>query len=181
MESVFGEEDLVTLDAGALAAVPHPRTRAFLGEVGLPNQYGRWLELDESLEEGEVTLVGPEGATRLAAKYPGIPQATASWMTVGSIGYDNVAVDVLDGAVYCIPESGAMPCLLNTGLDELACFLVALEQERPNYDFEAAGDSYDPDAEERLKAVMEGIDPAALASPDSAWHRVLTDVERKLQ
>ncbi|MFF7454620.1 SUKH-4 family immunity protein [Kitasatospora sp. NPDC008115] len=180
MESVFDAGELVTLDEAALAVIPHGPTRAFLRDVGLPDEYCRWLELDEALAEGVVTLVGEAGASELAAKYPRLTVDTSTWMTVGGIGYDNVALDVVDGTVYCIPESGA-PCILNSGIDVFAHFLHALEVERPNYDFESDADGFTPRAEDRLRTFMEAADPVALAHPDSAWHIVLECVERKLQ
>ncbi|WP_329493518.1 SUKH-4 family immunity protein [Kitasatospora herbaricolor] len=182
MEEVFDAEDLVTLDDEALAGIAHEPTRAFLHQVGLPNRFRTWLELDEPLSEGTVTIVGDK-ATALAAKYPGLTLDTSTWMTVGGIGYDNVALDVTDGRVYCIPESGALPCLLNSSIQDFAYFLHALEVERPNYDFEAESEDgyFDPDAEDRLLAVMTANDPAALACSDSTWHQVLEHVKHKLQ
>ncbi|MFE7527921.1 SUKH-4 family immunity protein [Kitasatospora sp. NPDC057542] len=181
MESVFEAEELITLDEDALMAIPHEPTRAFLRDIGLPGQFDTWLQLDGPLaDEGVVTIVDAAGAAELAAKYPGFGVDTSRWMSIGAIGLDSFALDVENGTMYCVPESGAQPCVLNSGIEAFAYFLYALEVERPNYDLEVAEGPIVGNAEDRLQALMEEVDPVALASPDSTWYLVLENVKHLL-
>ncbi|MET8625306.1 SUKH-4 family immunity protein [Kitasatospora sp. NPDC004669] len=173
---------MITLDEDALAVIPHEPTKAFLRDIGLPGQFDTWLQLDGPLaDEGAVTIVGTAGAAELAAKYPGLGTDTSTWMSIGAIGLDSFALDIEDGTMYCVPESGAQPCVLNSSIGAFAYFLYALEVERPNYDLEAAeGNPIIGNAEDRLRALMEEVDPVALASPDSTWYLVLENVQHLL-
>jgi hypothetical protein len=180
MESVFPADELVTLDDRALAAVAHEPSRTFLREVGLPDQVG-WFEADQRLLDGDLRI-GGEAWQAVAEKYPNSPFDMSSWLTLGGIGLDDVILDTVDGVVYCIPEDGA-PHLLNTSIDALAYFLHALEEERPEYDAEAAtDDGVDPEgAERRLLRTMHRADAVALENPASAWFSVLRHVRTLLQ
>ncbi|GAA2783357.1 hypothetical protein GCM10010441_05360 [Kitasatospora paracochleata] len=182
MESVFDADRLVVLDAERLTAVPHGTTRAYLRDIGLPDQLGSWFRLARGWDEGDVTI-GGENFRRLSEWYPGRPYDMAHWLNIGGIGDDDIAVDVASGTVYALPENGPTPCVLNTDLQRFASFLHLLEVERLEYDGEAATaaglDEYDPEgAAERLLAFMRGSDPLApLDDPESVWCKVLRRVE----
>ncbi|MFC7643817.1 SUKH-4 family immunity protein [Streptosporangium lutulentum] len=135
MESVFPADELVTLDDRALAAIAHEPTRAFLREIGLPDQVG-WFEADHWLLDGDLRI-GGDAWQAVARRHPNCPFDMSAWLTLGGIALDDVIVDTDTGVVYSIPENGP-PHLLNTGIDTLAYFLHALEEERPEYDAEAA-------------------------------------------
>ncbi|SEM04762.1 SUKH-4 family immunity protein [Streptacidiphilus jiangxiensis] len=179
MAEVFGEADLATVGEVQAAVLTHAPTRGFLTRIGLPDQadtqgwFHRALDLDE--EAGDVT----DGR-----------------MCLGEIPYDSVDVDTATGVVHVTPEDADGSCVLNSSLDVFAYLLCVLEAERPCYSGEAEQTLADPvvrrRAEElldrlhgaphasvgptpqaRLRAAIERVDPAALAHPDSTWHRVL--------
>ncbi|MFD8588035.1 SUKH-4 family immunity protein [Streptomyces sp. NPDC059637] len=180
MESTFGPDNLVTLDGVSPEVVPHEATRVFLTQVGLPDR-GGWFEAGQCLLDGDPGIGGPEWQA-VAETYPDCPFDMSTWLALGGIGMDDVIVDTAAGTVYCIPDDGS-PHLLNSGIDALAHFLRALEEERPEYDPEAAGDEgVDPEgAAERLLHRMRQADPAAVENPQSSWYRVLEGVRNLLQ
>lgn len=177
LESAFEDDALVTLEDDALDLIGHEPTREFLAGVGLPDQPGSWLELSEELCEGELKV----GFPSTAAKHPGLDYDFGQWINVGGIPYDDIALDTSTGAVYSLPSDGGAPYLLNTGIETFAYFLYLLETERPNYDFEAGGETAEPGAQERLRVLMEAADPAAFTNPDSTWTTVLHHVSTNLQ
>ncbi|MFF7681040.1 SUKH-4 family immunity protein [Actinacidiphila glaucinigra] len=180
MESVFGPDELVTPDDTALAGIAHGPTRAFLRDVGLPDQMG-WFQADQLLVDGDLRI-GGEAWQAVSRKYPSCPFDMSAWLSLGGIGMDDVTVDTRTGVVYCIPEDGS-PHVLNSGVDALAFFLHALEEERPDYDPEAATDEgVDPEgAHDRLLALMRRTDAAAMENEDSAWYLVLRYVRNLMQ
>ncbi|MFF3951464.1 SUKH-4 family immunity protein [Streptomyces sp. NPDC001902] len=180
MESVFGPDELVTVDDAALAGVIHEPTRVFLRDVGLPDRIG-WFVADQRLVDGDLRI-GGDAWQAVSAKYPNCPFDMSSWLSLGGIGMDDVVADTRTGAVYCIPEDGG-PHLLNSTVDALAFFLHALEEERPDYDPEAATDEgVDPEgARDRLLARMRRADGAVMEDEDSAWYSVLRYVRNLMQ
>ncbi|MEU0738016.1 SUKH-4 family immunity protein [Streptomyces sp. NPDC006134] len=177
MESVFDE--LVTLNDEPLAVIAHEPTRAFLRDVGLPERE-QWFEADGYLVDGDLR-VGGEAWQAVQERYSDCPFDMSSWLTLGGIGMDTVAVDTVTGVVYCIPEDRYIH-VLNSSVDALGYFLYELEMERPEYDGEAAGDAgFDPEgAEQRLLTLMRRADPVAVESPDSSWYMVLRYVRNAL-
>lgn len=180
MESVFPAHELVTLDDGALAAIAHGPTRTFLRDVGLPDQVG-WFEADQRLLDGDLRI-GGDAWWAVSRRYPSCPFDMSAWLSLGGIAMDDVSVDTATGVVYSIPEDGA-PHLLNTGVDTLAYFLHALEEERPEYDIEASTDEgVDPEgAERRLLRRMRQADAVAMEHPESTWFSVLRHVRNLLR
>lgn len=180
MESVFPAGELVTLDDRALAAIVHEPTRTFLRDVGLPDRFG-WFTADQRLLDGDLRIGGAAWQA-VAGKYPNCAFDMSAWLTLGGIALDDVIVDTVTGVVYCIPEDGG-PHLLNTSIDALAYFLHALEEERPEYDAEAAADEgVDPEgAEKRLLRRMRRADTVAMECPESTWFSVLRYVRNLLQ
>ncbi|SDJ49881.1 SUKH-4 immunity protein [Nonomuraea maritima] len=180
METVFPADELVTLDDHALAAMAHEPTKTFLREIGLPDRYG-WFEADQRLLDGDLRIGGDAWRT-VALKYPSCPFDMSAWLSLGGIALDDVVVDTVTGVVYCVPEDGS-PHLLNTSIDTLAYFLHALEEERPEYDPEAATDEgVDPEgAARRLLSRMRRADTAAVQHPESTWFSVLRHVRNLLQ
>ncbi|MGW4897977.1 SUKH-4 family immunity protein [Kitasatospora sp. NPDC004240] len=178
MELVFDDE-LVTVNAGAAAAIPHEPTRAFLRDIGLPDRFG-WFEADDRLMEDELEI-GGDGWAAVAARYPRSTFDMSTWLSIGGIGMDDVSVDTATGAVYCIPEEGA-PQLLGGSVDAVMYVVQALEAERPNYDPEEADEENGltpGEAEERLRALMRTAG-LPLDDPASIWHGVLGHVENAL-
>ncbi|MEU8383283.1 SUKH-4 family immunity protein [Streptosporangium sp. NPDC048865] len=175
MESVFPAGELVTLDDRTPAVIAHEPTRTFLREVGLPDRSG-WFETDQRLLDGD-PRVGGDAWRAVARRYPSCPFDMSAWLTLGGIAMDDVVVDTITGVVYSVPEDGS-PHLLNTSVDALAYFLHALEEERPEYDAEAATDEgVDPGgAERRLLRRMRRADAAAVEPPGSTWLLVLRHV-----
>ncbi|MGD1218347.1 SUKH-4 family immunity protein [Streptomyces krungchingensis] len=179
MESVYGSGELVTLDESALTPVGHEPTRAFLRDVGLPSWMG-WFQMDRRLEEGDIR-VGGEAWRNVARRYPSCTSDMSSWLALGGIALDDVAVDTVTGVVHCIPENGS-PHRLNSGVDELAFFLLALERERPQYDPESDTVEVDPEgAAERLLRLMRDAEPGVMENPDCCWFSVLGHVRDLLQ
>jgi SUKH-4 immunity protein len=180
MESVFPADELVTLDDRVLAAIAHEPTRTFLREVGLPDQVG-WFQTDQFLLDGDLRI-GGDAWQAVSRRHPSCPFDMSTWLTLGGIALDDVIVDTATGLVYSIPESGP-PHLLNTGVDALAYFLHALEEERPEYDAEASTDEgVDPEgAERRLLCRMRQADAVALEHPESTWFLVLRYVRNLLK
>lgn len=180
MESAFGPDGLVTVDETALAGIVHEPTRDFLRDVGLPDRMG-WFQADQRLVDGD-PRIGGEAWQAVARRYPRSPFDMSAWLSLGGIGMDDVSVDTTTGAVHCVPEDGA-PHLLNSGVDALAFFLRALEEERPDYDAEAATDEgVDPEgAHDRLLALMRRTDAAAMEDEESAWYSVLRYVRNLMQ
>ncbi|WP_345639331.1 SUKH-4 family immunity protein [Rugosimonospora acidiphila] len=180
MESAFHADELVTVKDPALAAIAHEPTRDFLREVGLPDQVG-WFEADQRLLDGDLRIGGTAWQA-VAERYPDCPLDMSAWLTLGGIALDDVIVDTITGAVYCIPEDGPVH-LLNSSIDALAYFLHALEEQRPWYDAEASTDEgVDPDgAERRLLRRMRQADPIAMERPESMWFSVLGHVRDLLR
>lgn len=171
MESVFGADGLVTFPDETLVGIPHPPTRAYLRETGLPERE-QWFFTFQEVAEGDLTVVGP--GRQAEQGYADCPYDMSSWLPLGGIAMDNVSVDTVTGIVYCVPE-GRSVHVLNSSVDALGFFLHALEKERhaydPDMDDESGLDT--TGAEERLRALMHRTDPAALQNPDSSWHMVL--------
>lgn len=179
LASVFPAADLVTVEESALAPVSHARTRELLRDVGLPDSSTGWFRAVEDLP----AEIADKGWPRGRALHPSSDLVFDEWIAIGEIPYDTVVVDAASGAVYCIPGSGAAPCLLNSSLDAFLCFLYHVEAERPEYDAEFAEENgYEDDGgfgegvAERLRAAMLAADPVALRNPEATWHTVLEQV-----
>ncbi|WP_033823678.1 SUKH-4 family immunity protein [Kitasatospora sp. MBT63] len=177
LESVFPPELLVTLDAAVAQGIGHGPTRDFLVRVGLPDKPAAWFEVSEEICDGEFEI----GFEEIADDHPGLSFDLSRWINLGGLSYDDIALDSSTGEVYCLPDDGSAPYLLNRSLDAFAYFLYLLEVERPNYDFEAGDGTFEDGAERRLRARMEAADGTAFAHPGSAWTTVLQYVSTKLQ
>lgn len=172
MEAAFGPDVLVTLDEDAVSGVRHAATRAFLLDVGLPDETNKWFELDEGFSEGDVQLgeIYPE----VEANYRNLPKEGLDWISLGAIPYDDIAVDHNTGIVYCLPDGSSEIYPLNSDIHSFAAFLCALERERPNYDLAVAGGIADPEASaDRLAAEFTRIDATSVDRPGGTWQRVL--------
>ncbi|MFJ4845335.1 MULTISPECIES: SUKH-4 family immunity protein [unclassified Streptomyces] len=172
MEAAFGPDVLVTLDEDTVSGVPHAATRAFLVDVGLPDETDKWFELDEGFSEGDVRLgeIYPE----VGAHYGNLPEGGLDWISLGAIPYDDIAVDHTTGTVWCLPDGSSEIYPLNKDIHSFAAFLCALERERPNYDLAVAGGIADPEAAAaRLAEEFTRLDPTSVDRPEGTWQRVL--------
>lgn len=177
LESVFPPEVLVTLDGAAAQDISHGPTQDFLRHVGLPDKPAAWFEVSEEVCDGELEI----GFEEIAEQHPGLSFDPSHWVNLGGLSYDDIVLDASTGAVYCLPDDGGAPYLLNRSLDAFAYFLYLLEVERPNYDFETGDGTFEEGAENRLRARMEAADDTAFSNPESAWTTVLQYVSTKLQ
>ncbi|MFE0462547.1 SUKH-4 family immunity protein [Kitasatospora sp. NPDC058965] len=134
-------DGLLLLPDHLAARIAHAPTRAFLRDVGLPDRE-RWFESSQELADGRIEI-GGEAWQRVAQQYSHCTFDMSTWLALGGIGLDSVAVDTVTGLVYSMPDGGS-PHLLNSSVRALGTFLYALEMERGAYDPEADGEA-DPD------------------------------------
>lgn len=203
MTDVFGEHRLMTVTEDALAGITHAPTRAFLAEVGLPDQtdsqgwFHRARDLDDEVRE--------KGYPEAAEKYPELAPGFHfdQWVSLGEIPYDALDLDATTGAVYASPAAGGAPYQLNSSLDVFAYLLCVVEAERPFYSATAEQTLADgttrrqvearlehlygtphtqlgPTPEARLRTTLQQTDPIALTTPDSTWHMVLRHITQGL-
>ncbi|MFH8405244.1 SUKH-4 family immunity protein [Streptomyces sp. NPDC018019] len=174
LEGCFSEHELVTLPEETLECIEHAPSRRFLREVGLPVHANPWFDLiDRSARDLKTVGACYEG---LNERWANLPDNAANWILLGTVPYDDIALDVATGTVLCLPQDEDEVYPLNKDLYSFAHFLYLLEVERPNYDEELNEDLVPERAEEagkRLTEQMRAIDPAALGVRHSRWHEIL--------
>ena len=172
LEAEFGPDELMTFPDVVVADIPHTPSARFLRDVGIPARPNPWFDLVDGT---------PEQARRLGdcyddlrERWTNLPEGAESWLLLGMVPYDDIALDVTTGTVECLPGDESEIYPLNKDLNSFAYFLYLLEKERPNYDFESEQDSLDPEgAAGRLTERMREIDRAALEVGHSRWHDIL--------
>lgn len=146
-----------------------------LRNVGIPARPNPWFDLVDGSPEQARTLGDAYGDLR--ERWTDLPEGAEGWLVLGTVPYDDIALDGVSGAVYCLPGDESEIYPLNKDLPTFARFLCLLEKERPNYDFESELANIDPEsAAARLTEQMREIDPAALAVTHSRWHDILEHV-----
>ncbi|MGW1372923.1 SUKH-4 family immunity protein [Streptomyces sp. NPDC002446] len=171
LEGAFSSEELVTLPEGMLEGIDHEASVDFMRHVGLPVRANPWFDLiDRSWRE--LKKVG-DCYEDMRDRWTNLPDNAANWVLLGMVPYDDIALDVATGVVYCLPSDEDDVYPLNKDLYSFAHFLYLLELERPNYDVEMEQELDPEGAEQRLIAQMREIDPAALDVPHSRWHDIL--------
>ncbi|MFJ6390658.1 SUKH-4 family immunity protein [Streptomyces sp. NPDC091972] len=172
LESEFDPEELTTFSAAAVAGVRHGPSADFLRNVGIPARPNPWFDLVDGSPE-QVRTLG-DAYDDLRERWTDLPEGAEGWLLLGMVPYDDIALDVTSGVVYCLPGDESEIYPLNKDLPSFAHFLYLLEKERPNYDFESELEDIDPEsAAARLTEQMREIDPAALDVSNSRWHDIL--------
>jgi hypothetical protein len=172
LETEFGPEELITLPAAALAHIRHEPSAHFLRRIGLPSRSNPWFDLVDGTPEQARTL--GDCCDDLHDRWTNLPEGAESWLVLGTIPYDDIALDGVTGVVRCLPDDASETYPLNKDLHSFAHFLYLLEKERPNYDFESEQETLDPEgAARRLAERMRDIDPEALELGRSRWHDIL--------
>ncbi|MCL8016837.1 SUKH-4 family immunity protein [Streptomyces sp. AS02] len=172
LESEFSPDELTTFSAAAVAGIRHQPSAHFLRQVGLPSRPNPWFDLVDGSAEQARTL--GDCYDDLRERWTNLPENAESWLLVGVIPYDDIALDGVTGVVHCLPGDESEIYPLNKDLNSFARFLHLLEKERPNYDFESEEETLDPEgAARRLVDQMREIDPEALAVSHSRWHGIL--------
>ncbi|WP_148590436.1 SUKH-4 family immunity protein, partial [Streptomyces sp. WAC01526] len=129
-----------------------------------------WFDLIDG-SENELKKVGACYAD-MGDRWENLPENARDWAIIGMVPYDDIALDIVTGAVQCLPQEGEV-YPLNKDLYSFAHFLYLLEQERPNYDEELEQELDPEGAVQRLTSRMREIDPEALEVPHSRWHDIL--------
>jgi hypothetical protein len=176
LETEFGPDELITFPEAVVANIPHGPSARFLRDVGLPSRPNPWFDLVDGSPEEIRTL----GACYhdLHERWNNLPENAGSWLLLGMVPYDDIALDGVTGVVQCLPGDTSDGCPLNKDLSSFAHFLYLLEKERPNYDFASEQETLDPEgAARRLTERMREIDPQALAVRRSRWHDILEYVQ----
>ncbi|WP_020122639.1 SUKH-4 family immunity protein [Streptomyces canus] len=146
-----------------------------LRDVGIPARPNPWFDFVDGSPEQARTL--GDAYDDLRERWADLPEGAEGWLLLGTVPYDDIALDGVSGVVYCLPGDESEIYPLNKDLPSFSRFLHLLEKERPNYDFESELDHVDPEsAATRLTEQMREIDPAALAVPHSRWHDILEHV-----
>ncbi|MFF1304720.1 SUKH-4 family immunity protein [Streptomyces sp. NPDC058307] len=176
LETEFGPDELVTFPEAVVATVRHGPSARFLRDVGLPSRPNPWFDLVNGTPEEARAL----GACYddLRERWTDLPEGAENWLLLGTVPYDDIALDGVTGVVQLLPGDGSDICPLNKDLSSFAHFLHLLERERPHYDFASEQETLDPaGAARRLGERMREIDPQALAGARSRWHDILEYVE----
>lgn len=172
LETEFSPEELTTFSEAAVANIQNGPSAHFLRTVGIPSRPNPWFDLVDGTPEQVRPLGDCYGDLR--QRWTNLPETAESWILLGMVPYDDIALDGATGIVYCLPgdESDVYP--LNKDIGSFAHFLYLLERERPNYDFESEQETLDPEgAAHRLAEQMREIDSAALEVSNSRWHDIL--------
>ncbi|MER6492403.1 SUKH-4 family immunity protein [Streptomyces sp. BK205] len=144
----------------------------FLRKVGIPARPSPWFDLVDGFPEHARTLGEAYGDLR--ERWTDLPEGAENWLLLGMVPYDDIALDGVTGVVHCLPGEESETYPLNKDLPSFAHFLLLLEEERSNYDFESELENIDPEgAAARLAERMREIDPAALEVSNSRWHDIL--------
>ncbi|GGZ39314.1 SUKH-4 family immunity protein [Streptomyces poonensis] len=172
MESVFPPEKLETWEDGKLPARLHESARTILTGVGLPHDRSSFLQLDGWLFEGNDTPNRFRTCSELDyfTRYKSMPEGWESWLIIGEMFYDVVALDAVHGTVYCLPDGEYRAHPLNQSLDSFVYFTYLLELERPHYDFTVSDEI--PDSEGvavSLRERMIQADPVPFEGVEPAW------------
>ncbi|MEU1479230.1 SUKH-4 family immunity protein [Streptomyces sp. NPDC005760] len=176
LETEFGPDELTTFPEAVVADIRHGPSARFLRHVGLPSRPNPWFDLVDGSPEQTRTL----GACYpdLRERWTNLPAGAESWLVLGTIPYDDIALDGVTGVVQLLPGDTCDSRPLNKDLHSFAHFLHLLEKERPHYDFASEQETLDPEgAARRLTERMREIDPEALAATRSRWHDILEYVE----
>ncbi|WP_437015659.1 SUKH-4 family immunity protein [Streptomyces sp. enrichment culture] len=172
LESEFRPEEIVTFSPAALARVRHEPSSQFLRDVGIPSRPNPWFDLVDGTPE-QARVLG-ECYDDLDDRWTNLPTGAESWLVLGMVPYDDIALDGATGVVYCLPGEDSEVYPLNKDIDSFVHFLYLLEKERPNYDFESDEETLDPEgAARRLSERMREIDSEALEVSGSRWHDIL--------
>ncbi|MET9457093.1 SUKH-4 family immunity protein [Streptomyces canus] len=168
----FDPEELTTFSAAAVACIRHEPSADFLRNVGIPTRPNPWFDLVDGSPE-QVRMLG-DAYDDLRERWTDLPEGAERWLLLGTVPYDDIAMDGVSGTVYCLPGDASETYPLNKDLPSFAHFLRLLGKERANYDFESEVENIDPQsAAARLTEQMREIDPAALDVPNSRWHDIL--------
>lgn len=178
LETEFRPEELTTFTGAAVASIQHGPTSHFLRTVGIPSRPNPWFEFVDGTSQGTEQL--GDSYRDLRDRWTNLPVGAEEWILLGTVPYDDIAVDGTTGVVHCLPGDGPETYRLNKDVVSLVHFLYLLEKERPNYAFESDQSdqsdqgTLDPEgAARRLTERMREIDPAALETSRSRWHDVL--------
>ncbi|MEV7738515.1 SUKH-4 family immunity protein [Streptomyces sp. NPDC088921] len=168
----FDPEERTTFSAAAVASIRHEPSADFLRNVGIPARPNPWFDLVDGSPE-QVRTLG-DAYEDLREQWTDLPEGAEGWLLLGMVPYDDIALDGVSGAVYCLPGDASETYPLNKDLPAFAHFLHLLENERANYDFESEVENIDPQrAAARLTEQMREVDPAALDVTNSRWHDIL--------
>ncbi len=175
LEQVFTPSRIVTLVADRTDRISDPDSRNVLGSLGFPVGEDTWFDLDPHFAERWRPV--SEWNFSLADHFEHVPSGSDRWLTLGLIPYDSIAFDPETGQVYCVPQDDDI-YVLNSSLRSFIAFLYVLERERPHYDAAMESEAvFEPGAaQERIKAFMLAVDPAALERTQSRWHNVIESV-----
>lgn len=144
----------------------------FLRDVGVPAGPNPWFDLVDGSPAQTRTL--GDTYDDLRERWTDLPEGAESWLLLGTVPYDDIALDRVTGIVHCLPGGESETYPLNKDLPSFAQFLQLLEKERPNYDFASELENIDPQSSAaRLTERMRKIDPAALEVSNSRWHDIL--------
>ncbi|KAH7121700.1 SUKH-4 immunity protein [Dactylonectria macrodidyma] len=172
LEEEFQPEELTTFSTAVVAGLQHEPSTRFLCDIGIPTRPNPWFDFVDGSPEQVKTL--SECYNDIHSRWSNLPEGSERWLLLGLIPYDDIALDGITGAIYCLPGDQSDVYLLNQGLVSFCHFLFLLERERPYYDFESERETLDPEgAFQRLSAQMRKIDPIAMAVSHSNWYRIL--------
>ncbi|WP_416975998.1 SUKH-4 family immunity protein, partial [Streptomyces sp. 4F14] len=125
----------ITFPEAVVANIRHGPSSHFLHHIGIPSHPNPWFDLVDGTPE-QARKVG-SCYDDLRERWANLPEGAESWLLLGMVSYDDIALDGIAGVVYCLPGDETEIYPLNKDLNSFAHFLHLLEKERPNYDFES--------------------------------------------
>lgn len=170
MESVFPPGRLMRVSEDRLPEGIQEAAKSFLVEIGLPRVRSAWFLIDV----GFIEVESPDGL-RLGrdvdlTRFENLPENAENLIVLGEILCDAVVMDPVSGMLYSLPDGYPEVRVLNQDIDTLAYFLYLLEMERPNYDYDVAGDVSNSDGAARiLREMMIRVDPTPFEGVEPAW------------
>ncbi|WP_242578442.1 SUKH-4 family immunity protein [Streptomyces sp. MST-110588] len=169
---MFSPNELITFPAEELTDIAHEQSVDFLRQVGIPFRDNPWFDLPDG-SPGCLKKLG-ECYKDLGIRWTNLPEEAGNWVVFGMIPYDDLALDVVTGAVYCLPDDRSEIYLFNKDLPSFVHFLYLLEKGKPDYDADRDEEQEDwEEAARHIEAQMREVDPKALEFSDSRWHDVL--------
>jgi hypothetical protein len=118
LETYFGPDELITCPEAVVATIQHGPSARFLRDVGLPSRPNPWFDLVDGSSEGIRTLGACYDDIR--ERWANLPEDAGSRLLLGTVPYDDIALDGVTGVVQCLPGDTCDGCPLNKDLSSFA-------------------------------------------------------------